>query len=40
MSIDRVFYCDWRECESHAQTDGLSAPASFLTVSEGEAVPG
>jgi hypothetical protein len=38
MSIERVYFCDWRGCENHAQTDGSSAPASYLTVSQGEAV--
>jgi hypothetical protein len=35
MSIERIFYCDWRECESHARTASSSRPVTFLTVTEG-----
>ena len=34
MSIERIFYCDWREGETHAQT-ASTRPVSFLTVTEG-----
>ncbi len=34
MSIERVFYCDWHECERHVQTAQLR-PATFITVTEG-----
>jgi hypothetical protein len=34
MSIERVFYCDWRECERHVRTPSLR-PSTFLTVTEG-----
>lgn len=34
MSIERIFYCDWRECETHMQTTS-TRPMSFLTVTEG-----
>lgn len=34
MSIERVYYCDWRECENHARTAGDLPPASFLAVRE------
>lgn len=34
MSIERVFYCDWRECETHVQTTS-TRPVSFMTVTEG-----
>jgi hypothetical protein len=34
MSIERVFYCDWRECDSHMQT-ASTRPYRFVTVSEG-----
>jgi hypothetical protein len=33
MAIERVFYCDWRDCEHHVQTANLRA-ATFLTVTE------
>lgn len=33
MSIERIFYCDWRECETHVQT-ASPRPASFLTITE------
>lgn len=31
MSIERVFYCDWRECEGHTRTARRRA-ADFITV--------
>lgn len=34
MSIERVYYCDWRECENHARTAGDLPPTSFLVVRE------
>jgi hypothetical protein len=34
MSIERVFYCDWRECERHVKT-ASTRPAAFITLSEG-----
>lgn len=34
MSIERIFYCDWRECERHVQT-ASSRPEPFITVTEG-----
>jgi hypothetical protein len=34
MSIERIYHCDWRECEGHARTSRPSPPTSFLTVSE------
>lgn len=34
MSIERVFYCDWRECERHVRTASLRSD-SFFTVTEG-----
>jgi hypothetical protein len=34
VSIERIFYCDWRECERHAQTAG-TRPQTFLTLTEG-----
>jgi hypothetical protein len=34
VSIERVFYCDWRECERHAQTAN-PRPATFITLTEG-----
>jgi hypothetical protein len=33
MSIERVFYCDWRECNHHMETVGRSAEP-FITVTE------
>jgi hypothetical protein len=33
MSIERVFYCDWHECEKHVQTASHRPPA-FITVTE------
>ncbi len=34
MSIERIFRCDWRECEGHVRT-ASTRPASFITVTEG-----
>jgi hypothetical protein len=34
MSIERIFYCDWRECERHVQTANPRASV-FITVTEG-----
>jgi hypothetical protein len=34
MSIERIFYCDWRECDRHVQTASTSA-APFMTVTVG-----
>jgi hypothetical protein len=34
MSIERVFYCDWRECEGHVRT-ASPRPVDFITVTEG-----
>jgi hypothetical protein len=34
MSIERIFYCDWRDCEGHVRT-ASPRPRSFLTVTEG-----
>jgi hypothetical protein len=31
MSIERIFYCDWRECSANMQTAGSSA-SPFITV--------
>lgn len=34
MSIERIFYCDWRECEAHTRTVGTIPGMSFLTITE------
>jgi hypothetical protein len=34
MSIERVYSCDWRECECHVRSAGTRPPI-FLTVTEG-----
>lgn len=34
MSIERIFYCDWRDCETHVRTASARPQASFLTVTE------
>ena len=33
MSIERVFYCDWRECERHVRTASPRA-SGWLTVTQ------
>lgn len=37
MSIERVYICDWRECENHARTASDSLPTAMIAVSEGDA---
>ena len=32
MSVERIFYCDWRECEAHTRTVSTRPGMSFLTV--------
>ena len=32
MSIERIFYCDWRECDAHTRTASACPGVSFLTV--------
>jgi hypothetical protein len=34
MSIERIFYCDWRECESHVRAASARPQASFMTITE------
>jgi hypothetical protein len=34
MSIERVYYCDWRECEKHGRTASARPPMTFITVTE------
>lgn len=34
MSIERIFYCDWRECEGHTRTARPRA-TDMITVTEG-----
>jgi hypothetical protein len=34
MSIERVYYCDWRDCETHARTAAARPPMTFLSVAE------
>lgn len=34
VSIERTFYCDWRECEGHTRTVKDEPGMGFLTVVE------
>jgi hypothetical protein len=34
MTIERVFCCDWRECEGHVRTADARPSRGFLTVTE------
>ena len=36
MAIERVFHCDWRDCEGHVRTVSTRPSAGFLTVSEAD----
>jgi hypothetical protein len=33
MSIERIFYCDWRDCKTNVQTASASPPL-WLTVTD------
>lgn len=33
--IERVFHCDWRDCDGHLRTASLHPPEPFLTVAGG-----
>jgi hypothetical protein len=39
VSIERIFYCDWRECEGHVRTASPRPQASFLTITESTGRP-
>lgn len=39
MSIERVFYCDWRECEAHIRTASTRPHSEFITVTESAGHP-
>lgn len=39
VSIERTYYCDWRECEAHAKTAAMRLPMDFLSVKWGTARP-
>jgi len=34
MSIERIFYCDWRECDAHTRTVNTRPGMAYLTVEE------
>src|SRR5262249_26031195 len=34
VAIERVYYCDWRECETNARTARQRPPMTFITVTE------
>lgn len=34
MSIERIFYCDGRDCEAHTRTASTRPGMSFLTITE------
>ena len=38
MSISRIYFCDWRDCNHHVQSASLRPPL-FLTVEEGPGDP-
>ncbi len=39
MSIERIFYCDWRECDSHTRTVAESPGMGYVTVTEDDCPP-
>jgi hypothetical protein len=34
MTSERIYNCDWRECEAYARTASVGPPTAFITVSE------
>lgn len=34
MSIERVYHCDWRDCDSHVRTASPGPPSAFIAVEE------
>lgn len=34
MSVESVYYCGWRECDSHVRTASPGPPDAFITVEE------
>jgi hypothetical protein len=39
MAIERVYICDWHDCENHARTASDSLPVSMIGVTEGTGRP-
>lgn len=39
MSIERIFYCDWRDCDAHTRTSAETPGMGFVTVIEDECPP-
>lgn len=35
MSIERIYHCDWRECDGHEQTAASRIPLGIIAVREG-----
>ncbi len=38
MSIERTFYCDWRDCDAHTRTAAEEPGMGFVTISEEDSV--
>lgn len=34
MTIERIFYCNWRECECHVRTASARPRSGFIFVTE------
>jgi hypothetical protein len=39
MSIERIFYCDWRECDAHTRTVSDTPGMGFVTITEDDCLP-
>jgi hypothetical protein len=39
MSTERIFYCDWHECDAHTRTVGDTPGMGFVTITEDDAAP-
>jgi len=39
VSIERIFYCDWRECDSHTRTAAEEPGMGFVTITEDACLP-
>ena len=39
MSIERIYYCDWRECDAHTRTAASEPGMGFVTITEDACPP-
>jgi hypothetical protein len=39
MSIERIFYCDWHDCDAHVRTVAETPGMGFVTINEDDCLP-